>query len=717
MLGHPFGAWLVHSARNAGRQVSGGLAERVFLALLAFFTAFTLQAQLLSLLDAPFAFLYAALILAIGAALLGAFLAPALTLRLRGGAFALPPITREAFALGQPNRAICAAGGLALALALLAAIALQKADAFTPFWAAILASSLLGASQAGRLTEPPATLHPPAATPVEPPSGLGFLAVLLAALLLYSVTLVPNVDDALFLSLAAGAKDAPGGIMEFDTMLGVPGIGVIKSTYQIESYLLLSSVLSKLFGLETIFVAHAVVPALSIAFGVSVLAIIFSTLFGRHWMVCMGFYLAIFVLLNGEMRSFGNFGLFRMFQGKAVLVMVMIPAIIAATICTIRQGGAFWLAITGALMVTAVGFSANALYIGPLAAGLVALVALINGGTAERIRALSLAAAVLYPLALALYLLAFDPPGPSEYADASAPAAVMWRLLGEPYLHAAFLVVLIAAALSGLVLRPLRAVSLYVGLFFLVVFNPFLWELYGASVTGNVNERLLWAVPVPLIAATALGLAWVSLRAPLARAALGLAVLATTALPGSLLLQQERFAWRVSPIKVMQPAYDTAREVNGVLRDDQVALLPEPLAIWVVTLDDARPVVEARAIYTPQRRHLLPDNHLQTRRALFDWVSCRGEGAISERALSEIGVGLVVIPTGACGPDLAATLDTIATLRPVGELGNFRLYHRAPDAGAALDAAHGSLESAAGAPIFSTHRIPGHADDRNSAGQ
>lgn len=589
----------------------------VFLFGLAFLCTWTIGVHIATFNALPLAALYPAL----GLALLAGALASRLdaTALFASPSMRLPAISLQLSALSAlgPVRLgvmvlLAAAGALAMAVQ-------YKTSNLLPLWAVASITALVALALGPRRQSDSLIVVKecePGPAPVSP--TLAFVLFALLLLGFYFFTSVPDADDSLFLNLATGALRERDALFANDTMLGIPGLSFLKSTYRLESYQLLAAVIADLTGMRVIMAAHAVLPALMLIWTASVFVLLHRALFPAHFPVTMLFHLMFLIAMDGAFQSWGFHAIPRFFQGKGPFVTTLLPLIAFLTVSALREGRWSALALLAAAFVASLGFTANAIYAGPLTAALIGVVFLL-GKPQTRLRPFRLVLTILYPVALAAILLLGDPPPAGDMHDNSVAEVVtlagsgLWGLFGSPYMHALGLALLLAAAGAALAGAALRPVTLYTLVLLLLVMNPFLWDIYNRAVTGGNNTRIYWAVPLPFLLSLGAGLLWQT-RSFLLRALLvaGLAGLAVA--PGSIF-------YKTTPglalLKVPAQDYRFAKTVNALATDADVILAPEEIAAWIPTFEDARPVVEARELYLVQRGGQFARDDLLQRATLF----------------------------------------------------------------------------------------------------
>jgi Family of unknown function (DUF6077) len=649
------------------------LPSTIFSVGIAFFCIWTLGTNLVALTALPLEALYVVLAAAVGAAAFASRGSTAIAGLFSPGRLGLLDVSLDIGALAQIDRRKLFATGILVVLFAAAAAVEYKKSVFLPLWLVCILTAGLALLWSG-FARSLVRLHVHPRREDGIPVGVGMMLLIVALLGFYYMTSVPDPDDSLYLNLAVGAIRDRGAVFAHDTMLGLPGLVMIKSTFRLESYQLLTAIISDISGLPVTTVAYAVVPAFALIFAASILILVHRTLFAQDWPVTIAMHFAWLIALDGKLQSYGYHGICRFFQGKAPFVTAMLPLIAHLTIFSIRDRSWPALGLLAAAVVASIGFTANAIYAAPLTAALVATPMFLLGDQKRRITCLRLALTVVYPAAMVAYLLLLDPPRPSEAQSAGAIGGTLWALFGTPYALAGGLSLLFAAAAAAFLHRVLRGVSIYVLALLIVVVNPFVWDLYGRAVTGNVNYRLLWAVPLPLVLAAMTGVAWRSTPKGF-RPVLIAVLIAAMAAPGSIL---NRVTWGFSLLKVPQPYFRVARKVDALALDNGLILAPEEIAAWIPTLDNAHPVVEARWVYLMQRAADVPPRQYRLRKFLFEWVSAdlRDSSATVAAALKALNVQLVVIRDDARSAQVRQEIKTFAAYSMIDKFDHYLVYAR-----------------------------------------
>jgi hypothetical protein len=565
---------------------------------------------------------------------------------------ALAPVAfLRAPSAGLPLIALCliAAAGLA---------ALILRQTFWPLHAGLIVAGVACLIIAGRA---PRRVAPEPHDTASPGRSDGPAFALFAALCvtLYFFLSWPDADDAFYVNLPVGMKEAAFGVMAGDTMLGA-GAPLLMSTYRAEALPALAAVISALTGAPAIIAAHAILPAwLALVFAATAYAL-FRPTFGRDWLFAATLTLAAFFIFGGSLPSFGAHGLTRLYHGKAALLMIAAPLIAALAYCAMRLKSRAAIGFLAAVMIAGVGFTANAIYVGPLAAGLVVAAFFLDPAWRGRAWAFATLAAAAHPALVAAAFILFDPPTADSQSARNFISAAFWSQFPEKA-HLAAAIGLLAFGLAApLTLVNGRRVGLYAIAALVFLLNPYLWDLYAEKVTGLLNYRLFWAIPIPFLFAAA-GATLARAGRPAALAVVALAIIGLLA-PQSMLAAGSGTQFGFSLRKVDHEAYAAAARANSLVGRGETVLAAAPAAAAVAMFEGhARPVYTRRD-YLDVLTGRWDAGQTEPRKALADWVNGKVDGAALRpaeaalaRLLDAMCVGIIVLDSRA--PDFAPRRD------------------------------------------------------------
>jgi len=411
----------------------------------------------------------------------------------------------------------------------------------------------------------------------------------------------------------------------------------------LHSFELLNGALSLLTGMPAISCFHWFSATLAALLVPLCLARLFRVLLPRQWL--WGVAVCLLVLLsNGDVhRAYGNYAFVRLWQGKAIFVTALLPLILAYAL---RHAAAptrrTWLLLCAA-QIAALGLTATALYVAPVAAGL----SLLSGAGPGR-RALR---ATLSGLLASAYLVIAGLTIRSTVVDSIAQQMSGAEPVGH-HLAIAFDKVLgsgrfellaIAAVLTPWALwrrgaTQRFAIIIPLGLLVLIG-NPYLESLVMANLTGgpSIHWRLMWVLPVPVLISLLLCSPLQPARGSIRVAGAGVLVAAglaifVLAVPEHLSFSAAAGPRRISGVRIGTPAlkvppqpYRWAEKLNRSAGPGAVVVAPREVNTWIPTFHHHAYPLEVRRLYTRNyvRRQLLPQQDAALREHLIDVVSQR----------------------------------------------------------------------------------------------
>jgi hypothetical protein len=493
---------------------------------------------------------------------------------------------------------------------------------------------------------------PRAQTPLRGPRlERALLGLALAASLYALAAHRPDADDAFYVNVAAAAVDAPGQpLLAVDTLHGIDGLPLHLAIYRLHAFELWNAALAYLSGLPALQVFHFA----AVAFGAFLVPIAHARLFRLlapgNWLAAVATLLVVLVAAGETHRWYGNFGLVRIWQGKAIQLFVFTPLVYAyAMEFAQRPTLARWGLLAGA-QVAALGSSSAALWAAP-AAGAIGLCSALPA-TRRGLRLLAiglLASAYLLGAGLAAKRwmqadAAAQQPVYSQQEIAERELAdrelerpgvrleqALREVLGDARLRRvaiACMLVAWAAAGTALARRFALVAPLAVAI---VLLHPSASSWVVANATGESYWRSLWALPLPVLIALTL-LAPLSLEAVwrrrwLAPAAwvglLGAFALLVPAKRGPSPENGVRLGW--PSLKVEPVAYAWAAELAASVPPGSVVAAPGEVGVWLATFPGRDFPLLVRDLYLEHQRAQLGDGELALRR----WMTAIAGGEVS----------------------------------------------------------------------------------------
>jgi len=472
-------------------------------------------------------------------------------------------------------------------------------------------------------------------TPLALLTGAGF-----AAASLFIVN--SDGDDAYFVSRSV-ATAATGEIPLRDVIFTPGTADPIAGEPPVSSIEVLAGAVARLLGVPAAsFVWYVLLPSATFL-AVWALWRLVRAWAPRRAALCFAV-AAVYLLWTGtSAASFGSFHLLRMWQGKAVLVSVLVPLLFVYLARWAERRTRADLALLAAAGVAAAGLTSSAALVVPLVAG-AAAAALAAAG---RVRAAAGAcAAMAYPVACGLAVMLFHDDTSVAGRIHDAPGSWRWVLLPSTLGVLAGCALWLAPWTARRGVPALIATGVAASLTVLLL--PGVLET-AARLTGAgpVLWRAMWLVPAPaligLLAAVRIPVRRRSGPLPVLGAAVPAAALVTACVTGGTpvwsnengSIVASRPAWKVSA-----EAVGTARSVVGLAGPDTLVLMPTGYMRILPLLTARTHAVNANGHYL----HMLPvpAQAIDDRQALTDAVRRRygdkpEQGAVTA-ALRRAGV-------------------------------------------------------------------------------
>lgn len=432
--------------------------------------------------------------------------------------------------------------------------------------------------------------------------------VLLVATAAVCITLVasrPDADDAFYRSISATLLRFPQQpVLLHDTLYRLPGVPILLQFYRLSSYDVLVGALARITGVDHLVVAYLILPSVFAAFCVPAWAYLLRRIAPARWPWVLLILFACVLALGETHRAYGNFAFVRLFQGKAMLVTVMVPVVAGSALLFARQGGLrHWLLLFAA-QIAALGVSASALFVAPAAAAL----GLAGGWSANAAGSRRFAVGLLASVYVfgAGWAMASVTHG-GQALVSSSPMPVVPQILDDTWGWWSTKLLLVALLAAWAFVRdPVRARYLSAGAFFflLAVLNPYTIRIVADHFVGvRTYWRLTWALPLPFFLAVLLDGVIERARGMRTRA---LAASICMALAGSAIA----FGWCFGTLrsanavtlgwpslKVAPVEYRVATRVVEDVPEEGVVLAPEAVSVWLSTFVVHPELLGVRALY------------------------------------------------------------------------------------------------------------------------
>ena len=498
------------------------------------------------------------------------------------------------------------AAGLGFLLFLASVLFLDKGGLYWFWAAAVIGFALL----LGITLKPKETPAAWASSPSSPAPASGrphphrsearqAAVIWLVGLLAAGLTLAshrPDLDDAYYINIAVGAADSPSDpVLKNCAFYDLPDIPIAFHPYRFHSIEVLGGALSYVTGLPAIAFFHFILAGLAALLCILAYGRLYSLVDRRHAALAVILVLVVLLFLGGSHRSYGNFGLVRLFQGKAVYATAVVPLILLAALqFSLRPSWARWSLLLAA-QVCGLGMTSSSLYVTPL---LVAIALLAGCRSLSKKSLLILAAGLAslsYLAVVNFYLwivnLARPFSGrPPTVLNETNPLAYLGGNVSAVFGQGRPLLVAFGVFLMAWLFFPAglgRRLALAAPFVLLLsVLNP-LFVPFLAKVEPLEFWRFFWAFPFPFLIVGVI-LSPFRLRGRLPGWALYGASAAFLALflwmSGSFVLRPANGVRMGIPSLKVDAYYDVAVQLAKSVPRHSLVLAPDPVNIWLGTI-------------------------------------------------------------------------------------------------------------------------------------
>jgi hypothetical protein len=463
-----------------------------------------------------------------------------------------------------------------------------------------------------------------------------------------------DLDDAFYAAVAANAASNPEKATSMlDPMLGETNLPLIFPSYRYASFELLSGLGGYLLELPTISFYYIYFLPLWTTASVIATFLLTKELVGVNWLLA-GSISLILILLLGEMhRSPANFSFVRIYQGKAVFLSVVIPAIFYLTARFFSQrGGIADLFLLACCQLTSIGLTNFGMLMAPLAGfgAIISNLPLVLKGQGKK--ALYALFVLLIPLPY-LFDVALDSRDSPVLTLGLEPASQVWRsVFGSHQQYVVGLLILAGSLVAKNLITRWRVCIPPLILFGLYL-NPWLSNFISSYITTPpVYWRVVWSFPVLTFAGISLCLLIVGclentkFRLTNALIAAAAVVLLIYSLPFNTLRPSnigkiEGFAtWKI-------PSSDlhVSMEVIRLSRGGGRVLAPEEIAGVISRFEGRPPLISTRGFYLDLMRPTMGDVDYMQRKLLYEFMissNTKGLNDIHE-AFRMLNVSVIVL--------------------------------------------------------------------------
>ena len=495
------------------------------------------------------------------------------------------------------------------------------------------------------------------------------LSLLAIAMVVMSLYVSRNdADDAFYVAVSAYSASHPGNsLLSADPMLGDGSLPLLFPSYRFASFELLPGAFGYLLSVPAMDFYYIYLLPIWVVALICANFLLAKELVSKRWMAAGGMAI-IFILILGEMhRSPANFSFFRIYQGKAVFLSVIVPTVFYLTARFFsKRGTSADLLLLGCCQLAAVGLTNFGMLAAPMAGFGAALSNLPLVLRKDRKKLYSALAVLFIPLPY-LLSVAFQSTGSSIYDFDNESSEYVWVSVFGAHQQYLIGVLLLAGPILAkdaitrwrLAVPPLLLLAIYL--------NPWLSGFISQYLTTPpVYWRVTWSFPVLMFAAVSFCMVISELfenkpsRAyfiPLVLLVLGLTVYAlpfNTLRPGNNAKTGSFAAWKVSSFSLPVATAAAGMGTPGSL------LAPDEIAGVVSRFESHPRLVNARDMYLDLLRPSMDPGEYDMRRALHDFVNGKPQGndeAVRE-GLKYFNVSVVVVNVSKETPSFTYFLDS-----------------------------------------------------------
>ncbi len=328
----------------------------------------------------------------------------------------------------------------------------------------------------------------------------------IAAIILAYAVSRSDLDDAFYVAVSAFSSSHPeSSLLASDPMLGDNDLPLLFPSYRFSSFELLGGALGYLLSVPAMDIYYIYQLPLWIIASIAANFLLTRELIPRHWFMA-GAITLLFILLLGEThRSPANFSFARIFQGKAVFVSVVVPAIYYLTAKFFsKQGTNSDIFLLLCCQVASIGLSNFGMLAAPIA-GFGAVMSNIPLALKVRRQRLYAALAVLFIPLPYLIDTAMQSTGSPVFNFGTESADNVWiSVFGQNQQYLIGMLLLAGPVLANdritrwrLTVPPLLMLAIYL--------NPWLSGFISNHLTTPpVYWRVVWSFPILVFSAVSL---------------------------------------------------------------------------------------------------------------------------------------------------------------------------------------------------------------------
>lgn len=478
--------------------------------------------------------------------------------------------------------------------------------------------------------------------------------IFIIAIILSLIVSRSDLDDAFYASVAAFTSANPETALKMqDPMLGEIGLPLIFPSYQFTSFEILSGLGGYLFSLPAINFYYIYLVPIWMTVSVLVIFLLTKELFPQYWLIsgCMAFLLT---LLLGEMhRSPANFSFQRIYQGKAVFLSVIVPAIFYLTARYFsNKNNKSVLFLIGCCQISSIGLTNFGMFMGPIV-GFTAILSnmiLLERGDTKKLVYILLTLLIPLPYLINVALESRISPLLSFNTES---AFNVWESVFGPHQQYLIGILLLAGPILAknsvtrwrLAVPPLILFSIFLNPYFSYFISKYI-------TTPPVYWRVVWSFPILIFTAVSLCMIFTELFNTrfhiITRSLLVLLVLFTGVYAFPFNTLREKNIGNISTFadwKIPKEHLRVSKIAMIYAKNEQRILAPDEIAGVISRFENHPKLISTRGIYLNLMQSSFTPNEFTARTVLYNYIT--GNIIVDNnniiKALKELNVSVVVL--------------------------------------------------------------------------
>ena len=316
-----------------------------------------------------------------------------------------------------------------------------------------------------------------------------------------------NIDDQFYVSQITTMLDR-NIIMDIMPSSG-QGLFTFPDIYKMVSFETWEGVICKLANVPPAVLCHTIIPLFFIPLTYLVIYKVGKEFVGERVPIFLIFICLLNIFSGFSSYTQGAFLLLRIWQGKAVMVNIILPLVLFAFIKIMKEKKVSWkvLLFLYSLLLAAFHTSTVGVVFIPISYGVYTLVYLIYTRKIKDFLKLCIPAVLIFPLVIQKFVMMFsstDVDAFSEGIEKFIYCKEIFKFLGESHI-----LLLLIVAYVVIIIKSKRITSymlvLYSVILFVLFLNPFVAQIVATKLTGvAVYWRLFWLLQSGIVIATAM---------------------------------------------------------------------------------------------------------------------------------------------------------------------------------------------------------------------